>query len=113
METLREVLGIFFILFGVFFCSMGVLGLIRFPDVYSRLHASGKVSTLGIVGLLIGAAFISPDTTLKSIVLVIFLLSTAPVASHAIADSAHKSGVPVENTERDDLQTAKDEGRHS
>lgn len=113
MEVIREVVGIFFILFGVFFSVMGVLGLIRFPDVYSRIHASGKVSTLGIVGLLIGAAFLSPDTTFKSIVLVLFLVSTAPVASHAIADAAHRTGVPIKNALRDDLKKAEEEGRHT
>jgi multicomponent Na+:H+ antiporter subunit G len=109
---LRELIGIFFICFGVFFSVMGVAGLIRFPDVYSRIHASGKVSTLGIVGLLIGAAFLFPDTALKGIVLAIFLVSTAPVASHAIANAAHHSDVPMHNPIRNDLEEAEKTGQH-
>jgi len=110
---MQEIIGVFFICFGIFFSVMGVAGLIRFPDIYSRIHASGKVSTLGIVGLLIGAAFLFPDTALKGIVLVIFLVSTAPVASHAIANGAHHSGVPMHKPIRDDLEKAEKSGQHN
>lgn len=85
-----EFIGIVFLLFGVFFCSVGVLGVIRMPDVYSRLHASGKVATLGLFGLLVGAAFLMPSTTLKVIALGLFILMASPVASHAIAASEYR-----------------------
>jgi multicomponent Na+:H+ antiporter subunit G len=100
---LAEGLGGFFILFGLFFYVMGVAGLVRFPDVYARIHAAGKVSTLGILGLLVGTAFIMPATTLRVIALLIFVVVTAPVASHAIANAAYRSGVAMTNPVRNDL----------
>ncbi|PJF22210.1 MAG: hypothetical protein CUN56_07175 [Phototrophicales bacterium] len=101
---MTEWLGVFFILFGMFFFVFGVLGLIRFPDVYMRIHASGKVSILGIVGVLIGAAFLLPDATPKVIMLIIFLVITQPAASHAVASAAYRSGVEMHNAIRDDLK---------
>jgi len=100
---LSEILGVFFIFFGLFFAIVGVYGLIRFPDVYSRIHSSGKVSTMGLLGLIIASAFLLPETTLKIVALVGFLLMTAPVASHMIANAAHRTGVRPENVLRDDL----------
>lgn len=100
---MAEAIAIFFLLFGVFFFIVGIVGLLRFPDVYTRIHASGKVSTLGMVGLLIATAILMPETTLKVIALVIFLVTTQPVASHVVASAAHRSGVPMVNAVRDDL----------
>jgi multicomponent Na+:H+ antiporter subunit G len=98
-----EILGLLLIGFGVFFSLVGVIGIIRLPDVYSRIHASGKVSTLGIFGLLAGTAILMPETTLKLLGLGLFLLISAPVASHAIAAAAYRSGVPLALASRDDL----------
>ncbi len=98
-----ELLGLFFLLGGLFFSVIGVFGLIRFPDVYSRIHSSGKVSTLGLVGMILGTAFLVPAATLKLIALSGFLIITAPVASHTIANAAYRSGVPMHNPVRDDL----------
>ncbi|NDJ34280.1 MAG: monovalent cation/H(+) antiporter subunit G [Chloroflexi bacterium] len=86
---IRDILGLFFLWSGVLFSFVGVLGLIRLPDVFTRLHAAGKVAPLGMIGLLIGAALLLPGTALKMIALAGFLFVTAPVASHAIAAAAH------------------------
>jgi multicomponent Na+:H+ antiporter subunit G len=96
-----EIIGVLLIAVGVFFCTVGVVGIMRMPDVYSRIHASGKVATLGIFGLLLGTAFLVPESTLKLLGLGIFLLVTSPVASHASA--AYRSGVKMARFERDDL----------
>ncbi len=101
-----EIIGLLFLWGGVFFCITGVIGLIRMPDVYSRLHATGKVSTLGLVGLLIGAAILLPSMLLKAVALAIFVMITAPVASHAIASAAYRQGVPMFRPVRDDLAKA-------
>jgi multicomponent Na+:H+ antiporter subunit G len=100
---MAEPLGLVFITLGVFFSTVGVIGIVRLPDVYSRIHASGKVATLGIFGLLIGTALLLPETTLKLLGLGLFLLITSPVASHAIASAAYRAGVPLARAERDDL----------
>lgn len=104
---LGQITGSIFLIGGLFFCAVGVLGIIRFPDVYSRIHASGKVSSLGIIGILIGTGILMPQTALELIVLGLFLLVSAPVASHTIALAAHRQGVPWVNVIRDDLSNHK------
>ncbi len=87
---LLEILGVIALLFGLFFCAVGVLGVIRLPDTLTRLHASGKVATLGVFGLLLGAALLMPSTALRLLALGLFVLLTSPVATHAIAASVYR-----------------------
>jgi multicomponent Na+:H+ antiporter subunit G len=101
--TVTEILGLIVLWAGVFFCVVGVVGLIRFPDVYTRIHASGKVATLGLFGLLLGAAIFRPAFTLKEIALAVFMVLATPIASHAVARAAYRQGVPMANPARDDL----------
>jgi multicomponent Na+:H+ antiporter subunit G len=99
-----EIIGLVIIWGGVFFCVVGVVGLIRMPDVYCRLHAAGKVATVGLCGLLAGAAFLMPSIALKMISLAVFAVLTLPVSTHAIAAAAYRHGVPMANPVRDDLK---------
>ena len=85
-----ELLGIVALAFGLFFCAVGVLGVIRMPNTLTRLHASGKVATLGLFGLLGGAALLMPSTALRMLALGLFVLLTSPVATHAIAASVYR-----------------------
>ncbi len=85
-----EILGVGALLFGLFFCAVGVLGVIRMPDSLTRLHASGKVATLGLFGILLGAALLMPTAWLRLLTLGLFVLLTSPVATHAIAASVHR-----------------------
>lgn len=101
--SLVEVIASLMLLAGAFFSLVGIVGMIRLPDVYSRIHASGKVATLGILGLLAGAALLLPEVALKALALALFLVITSPVASHAIAAAAHRQGVPRVGVVRDDL----------
>ncbi len=87
---LPELLGVAALIFGLFFCAVGVLGVMRLPDSLTRLHASGKVATLGLFGLLLGAALLMPSAWLRLLVLGLFVLLTSPVATHAIAASVHR-----------------------
>lgn len=83
-----EILGVSALLGGLFFCAIGVLGVFRLPDTPTRLHASGKVATLGLFGLLIGAFIMIDSARLRILALGLFILMTSPVATHAIA-AAH------------------------
>jgi multicomponent Na+:H+ antiporter subunit G len=98
-----QILGLIALWIGVIFSALGVLGLLRLPDVYCRLHASGTISTMGLCGLLVGAALLMPSTALKAIALAIFTVVTSPVATHAIALAAYRLGVPMRNPVQDDL----------
>ena len=90
-----DTIGLILIVFGVFLFAVGVLGVIRLPDALSRLHASGKVSALGLIVMLIGGSFMMTSATPKLILLGLFLLASSPVASHAIATTTLvKNGRP-------------------
>ncbi len=85
---------------GVFFTLVGSVGLLRFPDFYTRLHATGKCDTLGggliILGGMIYHFFHYPETLLvpaKLAFLVFFIFIANPTATHAIMKAAYKTGV--------------------
>jgi multicomponent Na+:H+ antiporter subunit G len=98
-----EIIGLIVLWGGIFFCIVGVVGLIRMPDLYCRLHASGKVSTVGLAGLLLGAAILMPGAALKLLALAIFAVLTLPVGTHAIAAAAYRHGNYQAKLVRDDL----------
>jgi multicomponent Na+:H+ antiporter subunit G len=82
---------------GVFFFAMGTLGLWRFPDVYSRAHASTKCDTLG-GGLILLALALKMGFTpaaFKFIVIVLLLWITNATAAHTIGRSAYKNKYPM------------------
>jgi multicomponent Na+:H+ antiporter subunit G len=85
-----EIFGAIMLVFGFFFFFVGVVGIVRLPDVHSRLHASGKVATLGFFGLLVGGGFLFPEFIPRLILLGLFYLMSAPTASHVIALTERK-----------------------
>ncbi|MFG6494078.1 monovalent cation/H(+) antiporter subunit G [Fictibacillus sp. UD] len=89
----------FFLIIGTFIIFSGTLGVLRFPDVYSRLHAASKASTLGVSGILIGSfIYVLAEMNLfsgKLILGILFVLMTAPVAGHMISRAAYRTGVPL------------------
>lgn len=93
LSAIAQVLGIVLLWIGVLFSLVGVIGTLRFPDVFTRLHASGKVSALGLAFLLVGTMILLPGSTLKLILLLMFIVLTAPVSTHAIAVAAVRSGL--------------------
>ncbi len=92
-----NLIGLIFIGAGLAFDIFGCLGLVRLPDVYNRLQASTKCVTLGTCSILFGTFLIAGFTAagLKSLLCMLFLLLTSPVAAHAIARGAHRAGVKL------------------
>lgn len=79
-------------------CALiGAMGIVRFPDVYNRIHAHTVVVVGGVIVILLGASMFEglSSYTLKTLIIALFLFLTAPVSSHAIARAAHKSGVKL------------------
>ena len=74
---------------------VGAIGLLRFPDFYSRLHAASITDTGAVLFMLLGMAFLSPDwlVIVKLLAIGIFLFLTGPTASHVIANAAHTAGL--------------------
>ncbi len=102
--TLREIIGLGGIAFGLFFYTFGVYGFIRFRDVYVRIHSAGMVSALGIFGFVFAAMMLAPGLTFKVLVLGFLMFIVQPVASHSIAQAAYRSGVKMFEPVRDDLK---------
>lgn len=75
---------------GLFFLVVSGFGVLRMPDVFNRLQAGTKASTLGFLGILVGTAFFHPTWILRLLILAVFLLFTAPLAAHALARAAHR-----------------------
>ena len=80
---------------GILFTAAGAIGMLRFPDFYTRLHAAGVAETLGMGTILAGLALhAAPSGALIRLVLIgLFLLVTAPIASHALAGAARHAGL--------------------
>ncbi len=84
-----------FIFLGLVFIFFGTLGIIRFPDIYTRLQTSSKCDAAGAVALLVGLMVREglDSISLRILIILMFLLLTNPVASHAIARSATIRGI--------------------
>jgi multicomponent Na+:H+ antiporter subunit G len=90
---IAEIIASAAVLLGAAFTLLAALGLMRFPDVLTRLHAAAKAGVLG-AGLIVIAAAIAldgPDVVLRAAITLLFLLLTAPVAGHAIGRAAYLS----------------------
>ncbi len=94
MEIL-QIIGAFITLTGSIFLFLGALGLMRMPDVYNRIQAGTKATTLGTMLSLFGLGLIMPGWFGKIIILIVFVLITNPVSSHVLARAAHFSGIPL------------------
>ena len=84
------ILAIIFILAGFFFFTTATIGLLRLPDFYSRLHATGKGDTLAVLYSLIGLALYNGFdlTSAKIIFIAVFMFLAQPTATHAISRAA-------------------------
>ena len=86
---------------GLFFFTGGSIGILRFPDFYSRLHPAGKCDTMGILFTLSALALHSLYdlslhavlTSLKILLIVVFVFITSPTATHAIVDAGVRAGL--------------------
>ena len=90
-----SIAGNILILIGSFFLFLGSLGIFRMPDVYNRLQAGTKATTLGAMSLILGIGFLDYGFLVKSIAIILFIVLTNPISSSTIARASHKSGVPL------------------
>ncbi len=97
---------------GLFFFTGGAVGILRFPDFYSRLHPAGKLDTAGqLLALLAIALYVAGDLSLHEILtavkiglIVVFVYITSPTATHAIVDAGMRAGLkPWEKKVSNDL----------
>ncbi len=90
-----EILGGILAIIGSLFLFLAALGLIRMPDFYDRMQAGTKATTLGTMLFLIGLAIAEPLWAGKSVLLILFVIFSNPLSSHALARAAHHAGVSL------------------
>lgn len=92
---------LFLLLCGLVFFTGGAVGILRFPDFYSRLHPAGKLDTMGLFSMMTGMALYAVDhaslgallTGIKIFLIVVFISITSPTATHAIVDAGMRAGL--------------------
>jgi len=97
----------FFLLLGSFLCISGGIGLLRFPDFYTRMHAVGVTDTLGAGMVLIGLMIISTDLLVlaKLVMILLLTLLIGPTTSHVLAKAAYNNGLKPNNLTPNNLNT--------
>ena len=82
------------IIIGAFFALVASVGLVRLPDIYSRMHAASKAGTVGSGLMMIALAIIAAEsgTTIRALAGVLFFVLTAPIAAHLLARASYKVG---------------------
>ena len=97
-------LGYIFIFVGVIAFLISAIGLVRMPDIYTRMHAGTKATTMGMILVILGAICIEPSWAWKLILLAIFILLTNPLSSSVIARATHSDGATLESDELKEVE---------
>jgi multicomponent Na+:H+ antiporter subunit G len=105
-----------FLLIGALFSLLGSIGIIRFPDVYSRLHAATKSATFGVISIMLGTFLyflvVQNHFNGQLLLTILFVFLTAPLVGHMVSQAAYRSGVNLwEGSIQDDLRTAVEESQ--
>lgn len=95
-----------FIVAGAAFSLLAAVGILRFPDIYTRLHAAAKAGPVGAGFVLLAVAISADDlaVSLRALAAIIFLILTSPISAHLLARAAYRAGVlPGSLTKVNDL----------
>lgn len=106
-----DAVGAALLLAGVALTVVAGVGLVRFPDVFSRMHAATKPATLGLLLVCVGAALVMDDGSDRAKLLLVaaFQFVTAPVAAHMVGRAAYGAGVgALGDLVVDDLRRARE-----
>ena len=105
---MTEILASLLMFTGACFSVLAAVGIVRLPDLFTRLHAATKAATLGVGCLMAAVAihFGSLETTTRAIATTVFLLLTVPVGAHLLARAAYWLGVEFwEGTHTDEFRS--------
>ena len=102
-----ELISVMLILFGAGFALIGSIGLLRFPDVFTRLHGPTKATTLGVGGVLLGTilylALQGETGVVRELLITVFLFLTAPASAHMLARAGLHERVDSHTRAPDDV----------
>lgn len=92
--TVYEIIGGILITIGSIFLFLGGLGIYRMPDIFNRLQAGTKATTLGAMSLILGVGIMEGtwEWILKSFVIIVFIAFSNPISSHALARATYLRG---------------------
>lgn len=96
----------FFLLIGSFLCLTGGLGILRFPDFYTRMHAVGVTDTLATAMILIGLILYNPDflVDVKLMIILLMTIFISPTATHALANAARYDELSMQKDNKSDSE---------
>jgi multicomponent Na+:H+ antiporter subunit G len=102
MNEILEYIGQGLVVLGSIFLFLGALGIYRMPDLYNRLQAGTKATTLGAMSLIFGVGLMQPEWLVKSIIIVVFIAIANPLSSHVLGRAAYKNNLkPFMKTKMD------------
>ena len=95
IDTIINLASMLSLIIGIFFIITGSFGLLRLPDVFSRIHAAGMIDTAGAAFIILGMILQSGFSiiTAKLVFVGIFIFFTSPITGHVTANLARKKGV--------------------
>ena len=117
MQIVIDLVTIGLVLFGLFFMTVGAIGLVRMPDLFNRMHAATKCVTLGMAGMMISAIIVLPtyagtdlaNTVTTGALVIIFIFIGNQVGANLLAKAAHLDKAPQwEGTLSDELREDRD-----
>ena len=99
MELVFNILSLIFIVIGSIAILIGSFGLIRLPDIFSRIHAVGMIDTAGVGFLVLGMIFYAgwSMVSIKLLIMAIILFFTSPISGHAVANAAKQFGIKTDS----------------
>ena len=101
IENIFSIVIAIFLVGGCLFIFCGILGIIRFPDVYCRMHASTMGAVMGMSGIMLAVIlyFIQEESTgsliARCLLVLLFIGLTNPIGAHFLAKNAYRSGIPL------------------
>ena len=100
---------------GSLFLFLSALGVLRFPDLFTRMHAATKAGAFGVGQIMLAVAlyFGSGRVAYEAFLVILFIFITAPVASHMIARAAYFHRVPMWNTTVDEIRNRYHRRKHT
>lgn len=102
--SIIQYVGYALLVIGCFFMVVSALGILRMPDLYNRLQAGTKASTLGAMCTIMGVGFLQPDWLVKCFLLTLFILMTNPLSSSVLARGSLRAGVKPSSLVIDDCK---------
>lgn len=102
-DQILDILSWALLIGGSIFILIGVIGMLRLPDVFARMHGASLIDTMGILLILTGLAIQSGWTlvTIKLVLIIVFVFYTSPTSTHALAQAALWGGLKPVSDEID------------